>query len=225
VIAIIPARGGSKGLPGKNVKSLLGKPLIQYTIEAALDAKHVSDVIVSTDDEGIYRIGIECGGTDTFIRPLHLSDDDSMAVDNYIYTIEKLNNEFDHSIDEFVVLQPTSPFRDADDIDAAITLFKEKEADSVVSYTEEYHPLIWHKYLNQDDGFENIFPDNIQNRQENRPSYFPNGAIFVFKYDLIKQKKYYSAKSYAYVMDRQKSIDIDTIEDFNYAEFVMRKCG
>jgi N-acylneuraminate cytidylyltransferase/CMP-N,N'-diacetyllegionaminic acid synthase len=223
VIAIIPARGGSKGLPGKNIKHLLGKPLIQYTIEAALQAKHVSDVIISTDDKETYRIAVECGCRDTFLRKSSLAQDGSLAVDNYIYTIERLNNEFRYCIEDFIVLQPTSPLRESVDIDNAIELFIEKNADSVISYTEEYHPITWHKYVNGDGRFESIFPDNIQNRQENRPSYFPNGAIYVFNYDLIKQKKYYSEKTYAYLMSREKSVDIDTVDDFDYAEYVINK--
>ena len=225
MIAIVPARGGSKGLPGKNIKSLLGKPLIQYTIEAALKSEFVSDVIVSTDDEQIYQVGIECGARESFLRPSKLAEDDSMAIDNYIYTIDRLNQEFGYNIEDFVVLQPTSPLREAADIDKVIKLFRDKKADSVVSYTEEHHPVIWHKYLDEDGRFENIFPENIQNRQQNRPSYFPNGAIFAFNYELIKARQYYSDKSYAYVMQRENSVDIDTIDDFEYAEFLMRKRG
>jgi CMP-N,N'-diacetyllegionaminic acid synthase len=225
MIAIVPARGGSKGLPGKNIKPLLDKPLIGYTIEAALAATGITDVYVSTDDEEIYRVGLECGASASFLRPPSLAQDNSLAVDSYIYTIDRLNEEFGVGIDEFIVLQPTSPLRKAVDIDAAISLFKEKQADSVVSYTEEHHPVSWHKYLDSDGSFENIFPDNTQNRQQNRPTYYPNGAIFVFRYDLIKQKRYYSEKSYAYVMERERSVDVDTIEDFDLAEYLMRKRG
>ncbi len=223
MIAIVPARGGSKGLPKKNTKEMMGKPLIAYTIEAALNSKHVSEVIISTDDHDIYDIAEKYGAKKTFLRPKELAKDDSLAIDNYIYTIEKLNKEFGYSINEFIVLQPTSPLRSSDDIDKAINLFKEKEADSIVSCTEEHHPITWHKYLKEDGSFEGIFADNIQNRQSNRPSFYPNGAIFVFKLDLIKCKKYYSDKSFAYIMERENSVDIDTIQDFDYAEFIMGK--
>lgn len=221
MIAIIPARGGSKGLPGKNTKHLMGKPLIAYTINAALKSKHISEVIISTDDTEIYRVSVEYGAKETFLRPPSLAKDDSLAIDNYIYTIDRLSNDFGYNIKEFVVLQPTSPLRESSDIDAAIELFKEKKADSVISYTKEHHPVTWHRYLNEENQFENIFLDSLENRQVNRPSYYPNGAIFVFKYNLIKKKKYYSEKSYAYVMSREKSVDIDTIQDFRYAEYLM----
>lgn len=222
MIAIIPARSGSKGLPGKNIKNLLGKPLIAYTIEAALKSSYISDVIISTDDQEIYNIAIKYGAKKTFLRPKHLANDDSLAIDNYIYTVNKLNNEFDYTITDFIILQPTSPLRKTKDIDQAIALFKKNNADSVISYTKENHPISWHKYINEDGEFENIFPDNLQNRQANKPSYYPNGAIYIFKFDLIKSRKYYSDKSFAYIMDRRSSVDIDTIDDFNYAVYLMR---
>lgn len=223
MIAIVPARGGSKGLPGKNIKNMLGKPLIAYTIEAALNSNYISEVIISTDDKYIHDIAVKHGAKDTFLRPDYLATDDSLAVDNYIYTIERLISEFGYSIEDFIVLQPTSPLRETCDIDNAIELFKQRGADSVISYTEEFHPISWHKYIDENEQFENIFPDDIQNRQANKQTYFPNGAIFVFKYSLIQAKKYYSDKSYAYVMDRNKSVDVDTIDDFELAEYLMRK--
>jgi CMP-N,N'-diacetyllegionaminic acid synthase len=223
MIAIVPARGGSKGLPGKNVKELLGKPLIAYTIEAALNSKHISEVIISTDNKVIYDVALRYGAKASFIRPKELATDDSLAIDNYIYTIERLNKEFGYSIRNFVVLQPTSPLRESSDIDRAVELFEEKNADSVISYTGEHHPINWHKYINDNGQFENIFPDSIQNRQATRQSYFPNGAIFIFKYSLIQTKAYYSEKSYAYIMDRNKSVDVDNIDDFELAEYLMGK--
>lgn len=223
MIAIIPARGGSKGLPGKNIKLLDGKPMIAYTIEAALGAKRIDEVFISTDDPDIYEIAVGYGAKASFLRPAELATDTALAVDNYIYTVERLIREFGYRIDTFVVLLPTSPLRTSEDIDAAIKLFEAKDADSVVSYTREVHPLFWHKFLNEDGTFENIFDETIQNRQELRPSYYPNGAIFVFRYNLIKQKKYYTDRSFAYVMPRFRSVDVDTIEDFEYVEFLMRK--
>lgn len=223
MIAIVPARGGSKGLPGKNIKPLAGKPMIAYTIEAAQKSRYISDIIISTDDSEIYEIALSYGAKATFLRPPELATDAAKAVENYIYTIERLNSEFGYHIDAFVVLQPTSPLRESGDIDRAIELFENKKADSVVSYTQEDHPIAWHKYLSEDHKFENIFDETIENRQAMRPSFYPNGAIFVFRFDLIKQKKYYSNHSYAYVMPKKRSVDIDTIDDFEYAEYLMKK--
>jgi len=221
MIAIIPARGGSKGLPGKNIKLLNGKPLIAYTIEAALKAKEVDRVIVSTDDEEIANVSLLYGAEVPFLRPAYLATDSAMAVDNYIYTVERLTVESGEEINEFVVLQPTSPLRISDDIDNAIRIFHSKDADSVISYTQEQHPVSWHKYVNSDGSFEDIFDPNISNRQTLRASYYPNGAVYVFKFAMIKERKYYTDKSYAYVMPRERSVDIDYLMDFKYAEFLL----
>lgn len=223
MIAIIPARGGSKGLPGKNVRPLNGKPLIGYAVEEALKAKHIDRVIISTDDEEIARVAVEYGAELPFMRPAELASDTAMAIDNYIYTIGRLEEEGCKPIDAFVVLQPTSPLRIAEDIDGAIELFEQKGADSVISYCQEAHPVTWHKYLDEDGRFENIFDANIKNRQENRTSYYPNGAVYVFRTSMIRERKYYTDKSYAYVMPRTRSVDIDFIEDFEYAEFLLRR--
>ncbi|MDP3265885.1 MAG: acylneuraminate cytidylyltransferase family protein [Sulfuricurvum sp.] len=223
MVAIIPARGGSKGLPGKNIKDLLGKPMIAYTIEEALKSKYITDIIISTDCKEIEEVAIKYGAKSLFLRPEYLASDTAKVIDNYIYTIDRLNSEFGYKITNFVVLQPTSPLRTIEDIDGAVKLFKEKNADSVVSYTEEYHPIEWHRYIADDGKFENIFEEKLLNRQDIKKSYFPNGAVFVFNYDLIKQNKYYSKNSYAYIMPRSRSIDVDTIDDFELVAYYMSK--
>ena len=223
MIAIIPARGGSKGLPGKNVRPLNGKPLIAYAIEAALKAKHIDRVIISTDDEEIARVAVEHGAELPFMRPAELASDTAMAIDNYIYTIGRLEKEGGKPIDAFVVLQPTSPLRIAEDVDGAIEMFEHKGADSVISYCQEAHPVTWHKFLDEEGRFVDIFDSNIKNRQENRVSYYPNGAVYVFRTAMIRERRYYTSKSYAYVMPRSRSVDIDFIEDFEYAEFLLKR--
>lgn len=126
-------------------------------------------------------------------------------------------------IDAFVVLQPTSPLRIDEDIDGAIELFEQKRADSVISYCQEAHPVTWHKYLDDEGRFVDIFDANIKNRQDNRVSYYPNGAVYVFRTSMIRERKYYTDRSYAYVMPRTRSVDIDFIEDFEYAEFLLKR--
>ncbi|MBE0514844.1 acylneuraminate cytidylyltransferase family protein [Sulfurimonas sp.] len=222
MIAIVPARGGSKGLPGKNIKNLLGKPMIVYTIEEALKSKYITEVIISTDCKEIEEVAISYGAKSPFLRPEYLASDNAKAIDNYIYTIDRLNSEFNYNIEDFVVLQPTSPLRTIEDIDGAIELFRQKDAQSVIGYTEEHHPIEWHKYITEDGKFEKIFEEKLLNRQEIKKSYYPNGAVFVFDYELIKQGKYYSDNSYAYIMPRFRSVDVDTMEDFKYIEFLMR---
>ena len=127
------------------------------------------------------------------------------------------------AIDAFAVLQPTSPLRIAEDIDRAIEMFEEKCADSVISYCKEKPPVTWHKYLDEEGRFVDIFDANIKNRQDNRVSYFPNGAVYVFRTSMICERKYYTDKSFAYVMPHTRSIDIDYIEDFEYAEFLLKR--
>ena len=219
MIAIIPARGGSKGLPGKNIKEMCGKPLIAYTIEAALKSKSIDHVILSTDDEEIAAVAKKYGAEVPFMRPAELASDTAMAVDNYIYTIGRLEKEWNTKIDSFVVLQPTSPLRIAEDIDGAVELFNARNADSVVTYVKEAHPIFWHKKIDENNKLEDIFEGTIANRQELPITYYPNGAVF--STEMIRQKKYYTDKSYAYIMPRERSIDIDFIDDFKYAEFLM----
>lgn len=223
MIAIIPARSGSKGLPNKNTLELNGKPLIAYTIDAALKAKHISEVIISTDDAEIAKIAEKYGAKNYFLRPKELATDDALAVDNYIYTINKLNEEFDFNILDFVVLQPTSPLRISQDIDEAIELFKKVNADSIISYTEENHPISWHKYITDDNLLVDVLKDEIKNRQDYKKSYYPNGAIYIFKLDLINQRKYFSNNTQAFIMPKNRSIDIDYKEDFEYVEFLLNK--
>ena len=222
MIAIIPARGGSKGLPRKNIRELNGKPLIAYAIDCASKARHIDRVIVSTDDPEIADVARQYGAEIPFLRPDYLASDTAQAVDNYIYTVDRLSREGSLQIDEFVVLLPTTPLRLSEDVDKAIDLFRERQADSVISYTPEAHPIRWHKYLDADNAFVNIFDDTIANRQDLKTSYYPNGAIYVFRTSMIRERKYYTEKSYAYVMPRNRSVDIDTLEDFQYAEFLLK---
>ena len=184
---------------------------------------NTDNVIVSTDCKEIEDVAKKFGAKSHFLRPEELALDNSKAIDNYLYTINRLNNEFEYNVKNFIVLQPTSPLRAVEDIDGAIELFNHKKADSVVSYTEEHHPIEWHKHITEDGKFENIFNERLLNRQEYKPSYFPNGAIYVFNYELIKHNLYYSDNSYAHIMPRHRSVDIDTLEDFQYAEFLMRQ--
>ena len=226
MLAIIPARGGSKGLPGKNIKEMNGKPLIWYTINSAKISKFVDKIIISTDDEKIAKIAKSYEVEVPFMRPKKLARDDSLAIDNYIYTIDRLNKEFNYSIGEFIVLQPTSPLRTSLDIDNAIQIFKEKKAASVISVSEAIHPPLWSKKIDEKGILRNYYNIEIgnKNRQEIEKAYMPNGAIFIFKYSLLEEKySYYSDKTYPYIMPLERSIDIDSKLDFEFAEYLMKK--
>ena len=228
MLAIIPARGGSKGIPGKNIKPLRDKPLIVYTIEAAQAARSIDRLILSTDDKDIAAVAQNHGVEIPFMRPAKLAQDDSLAIDNYIYTMDRLNEKSSKQYDEFMILQPTSPFRTSVDIDNAIALFYEKNADSLISVCEAPHPPSWSKKVDQAGRLRDYFELNIgnKNRQDLETAYIPNGAIFIFKLSVLKKiYSYYSDNTFAYVMSQESSLDIDTPLDFEFAEFIMRKHG
>ncbi|MEX0997212.1 MAG: acylneuraminate cytidylyltransferase family protein [Flavobacteriaceae bacterium] len=223
MIAIIPARAGSKGLPGKNIKLLNGKPLIAYTIEAAQKSKNISRVIVSTDDNNIAEISKKFGAEVPFLRPDHLASDTALSIDVYEYTVKRLELEENISIESFIVLQPTSPLRTSQNIDDALKLFSQKNAFSVISYCQEHHPISWHKHIDKSGKIVPIFEDKLLNRQEIKPTYFPNGAIYILNKQVFQTRSYYGENSFAYLMQRRNSVDIDTLDDFEWAEFLLCK--
>lgn len=221
MIAIVPARGGSKGLPGKNIRPLGGKPLIAYTVEEALKARGIDKVVVSTDDPQIAEIAVDFGAICPFMRPADLASDESLAIDTYLYTVDRLERELGYQIEDVVILLPTSPLRLASDIEAAMSLFQEKNAESVVSYVKEAHPISWHREIDSEQRLHPLFAENLCNRQETKETYYPNGSIYVFNMSLLRQRKYYSDKSFAYVMPAERSVDIDNHLDFLFAEFLI----
>ncbi len=228
MIAIIPARGGSKGIPRKNIKLLGGKPLITYTIEAALQAKSVNRVFVSTEDLEIAEIAKKYGAEIAFMRPKKLATDASSATDVYIYTINQLEKILNKKIESFIALLPTSPLRTGSDIDRAVKIFVEKKADSVISVNEAPHPPSWFLKLNENGVLTPFFNKTMtmKNRQEEPKAFIPNGAIYVLRTSLIKNKRnYYTNKTYAYNLPSERSIDIDNPIDFAIAEMLINKLG
>tara|TARA_B100000787_G_C16148409_1_gene275388 strand:+ start:409 stop:1098 length:690 start_codon:yes stop_codon:yes gene_type:complete len=223
MLAIIPARGGSKGLPGKNIRLLGGKPLIHWTIEAALKCKSIDRVILSTDSQEIAdacsNIGIEI----PFMRPANLAEDGSYAVDVYNYTINRLIQDNHFSDDKYVVLLPTVPFVTSNDIDNAVTIFEENNADSVISCTRLPFPKEW---IFDVDTKTNLIKNSNNDisllpRQNYKNSFIANGGIYILRHSLIStQKTYYFQNTMAYEMPEERSIDIDTIHDFKLAEFI-----
>jgi N-acylneuraminate cytidylyltransferase/CMP-N,N'-diacetyllegionaminic acid synthase len=226
MLAIIPARGGSKGLPGKNILKLAGKPLICHTISAALKTKSITRVIVSTDDANIASMAEDCGAEVPFMRPDELASDNSLAIDSYLYTIDRLATEDNIKIDSFIALLPTAPLRLANDIEGAIEVFKIKEADSVISVTDPEVPVEWYKRINKKGVLEDYFTNanTMKNRQEFNASYIPNGAIYIFNVDKLRSSRtYYMEKTYPYIMPRRRSVDIDEVIDIYWAEFLINK--
>jgi len=226
MLAIIPARGGSKGLPGKNIRQLAGKPLIVYSIEAALASNAITRVICSTDSEEIASVARAAGADVPFLRPAELAQDDSLAIDNYIYTIDRLIAE-GMTVDEYCVLLPTAPLRNSVDIDNAVQVFDNNQADSVISFYPSPHPVQWHHVIDDQGVLRKFFPEQdgrLANRQDEVVTYLPNGAIYIFRHSILKKtRQYYTDRTYPYLMTANRSIDIDVIDDFEYAEFLLSK--
>lgn len=226
MLAIIPARAGSKGLPGKNIKNLMGKPLIGYTIEAAVSSTVIDRVVVSTDDERIAEISKEYGADIPFLRKKELATDNASAVDVYLDMIERLGGDLKKQ--PFMVLLPTTPFRTSQHIDQAYSLFVKEKARTLISVVEADIPASWYLFINKEGvlssagyGLEN---GNTLNRQKNATEYIPNGAIYILDYLLLKEKRtYYCDRTIPYIMSRKSSIDIDTLEDFEYAEYILKR--
>lgn len=225
VLGLIPARGGSKGVPRKNIRLLCGKPLLQYTAEAALAAKRLTRVILSTDDEEIAEVGRRCGLDVPFLRPKELASDDSPmlpAVQHAIRTLE-LNGE---KFDALCLLQPTNPLRNPDDIDGCIRLLEERGVDAVVSMLAvpaEHNPH-W-VYFQDQNGMLHLSTGEatpIPRRQALPPAYHREGSVYVTRRDLVMEKSSLYGNSLAgYLMDEQRSVNIDTLEDWAQAEKIL----
>nr|WP_297767869.1 acylneuraminate cytidylyltransferase family protein [uncultured Butyrivibrio sp.] len=226
MIALIPARGGSKGLPGKNIKKLNGKPLIQYTIEAARRAKCIDRVVVTTDDLQIAEIAKLAGAEVPFMRPDYLSSDNASAVDVYLHAMDNLKGMLDNN--KFMVLLPTAPLRNETHIDQAYELFMASEAETLVSVKNADVPPNWYMFINENGKLEiPTFASettSLGNRQSYSSYYIPNGAIYILDYNLLKMNRtYYSDNTVPYVMNSLDSVDIDNIDDFEYAEYLLTK--
>lgn len=225
MIAFIPARGGSKGVPGKNIKDLCGKPLIAYTIEAALKAEGIDRVIVTTDDEDIARVAKEYGVQVPFMRPDYLASDTSSAIDVYLHATEWVMEETGEKIDKFMVLLPTVPLRNETHIDEAIAQFKADGATTLISFAEAEVPASWYHVTDDNGRVHNAgFGGGVtmSNRQNNQTYIVPNGAIYILDYDLLKNERtYYCDNTVAYVMAREDSVDIDYPMDFEIARCLM----
>lgn len=213
IIAIIPARSGSKGLPDKNIKSVCGRPLMDYTIKAAIDSECFETVMVSTDSEKYAEIAKKCGADVPFMRSAITSGDEAGSWD---VVREILNNYKKKGIiyDYVALLQPTSPLRSAMDIRMAIKMLDEDSVNNVVSVTETEHPVQWCFTLPADLEMVEYAksPYNNMRRQDLKKHYQENGAIYLVNANKIINDDYnlYEDKCFAYIMPRERSIDIDT---------------
>ena len=222
-IAIIPARSGSKGLKDKNIKTLNGKPLIAYTIESAFESGMFEKVFVSTDSQKYAEISKKYGADSHFLRSSENASDKSSSWDAVREVIHKFEEE-GKAFDEVMLLQPTSPLRTAEDIQNSVNIMIEKNALAVESLTEMDHSPLWSNTLPSDGNMDSFFNEYSNMLRQALPTYYrENGAIYLIKRELIDKpdSEIFSQRCFAYIMPRERSIDIDVELDFKLAEVMM----
>jgi N-acylneuraminate cytidylyltransferase len=213
VLALIPARGGSKGLPRKNILMVKERPLISWTIEAALKSKVITRTILSTDDDEIAGIAASWGCEVPFKRPPQLATDSASSIDVVLHAIQQLPG-----YDFVILLQPTSPLRLSSDIDFAFEHMLEKKGLCCVSVCESEQSPYWMYQINSNGELEKLLPvlDAVTRRQDLPPTYVLNGAIYIARVDwLLKSKSFIGSGCIPYAMPKKRSLDIDTVEDLN----------
>ena len=229
VLGVIPARAGSKGVPGKNMRQLCGKPLLQYTVEAALGARLLSRVIITTEDETLAELGEQCGVEAPFLRPAHLALDETPmlpVVQHAVGFMEQYGQRFD----AICLLQPTHPLRRPQDIDTCIELLESGDADSVVTILPvppEYNPH-W-VYFQNDLGLLHISTgerEPIPRRQELPPAYHREGSVYVTRRDvLMERNSLYGSRLAGHPVNPEFSVNIDSFDDWSRAEALLTFAG
>ncbi|WP_223552925.1 MULTISPECIES: cytidylyltransferase domain-containing protein [Lysinibacillus] len=218
ILAVIPARGGSKGVPRKNIKMLAGKPLIAWTIEEAKKSKYITSVILSSEDDEIIEVAEKYGCDVPFKRPMEIAQDDTAGIMPVLHAIEQCPG-----YDYVVLLQPTSPLRTVEDIDGCIEYAIENNAEFCVSVKETEKSPFW-MYTVNDGKMGQFIKQNqlITNRQELPKIYILNGAVYFSRIKSIVQKKsFLTEETTAYIMPFENSYDIDTELDFKVCQTIM----
>jgi CMP-N,N'-diacetyllegionaminic acid synthase len=226
IIAIIPARGGSKGLPDKNIMELCGKPLLGWSIDAGLASKYIDEVVVTTDSEDIASIARDFGASVPFMRPAELASDTATSFDAIKHTIDFYENRLNKRFEYIVLLEPTSPLREKNDIDEMIEkiISVEKQFDAIISLGEVHeHPSIMKKLIsNKITSYCNEL-DMASRRQDNESAYFPYGVAYIVKTKtLMDEKSFYPKRTTYYLLKRYQCFEIDDIYDFIAIENIMK---
>lgn len=218
VLGFIPARGGSKGVPNKNIRPLAGKALVLWTIEAANQSKYIDTLVLSSDSEQILQVASPHKTVRTLKRPDHLSSDESPTLDAVFHALENFPN-----YDYLVVLQPTSPLRTSEDIDTCIERCLENP--SCISVVKSSESPFWTYFKDESHKLSRVIPSPpVTRRQDLQASYFPNGAVYVADVrELQKSNTLINEHTLAYEMPAERSVDIDTEDDFAYLEFLIQK--
>ena len=227
VLGVITARGGSKGIPGKNLKMLAGKPLLAYTVDAARRSGGLDRVILSTDDEAIAAAGRDLGCDVPFIRPFDLAQDHTPHLPVIQHATRWMQERASYQPDAVMILQPTSPLRTPEDITAAVSLLDRSGADSVLSVSEvptHSHPMRTLRVDNAGNAVLFVSDEpvrkRINRRQDLPPAWVMNGAIYACRTQVLfdAEPSLYGARVVAYRMPTERSISIDDLEDWAAAE-------
>jgi N-acylneuraminate cytidylyltransferase len=217
-LALITARGGSKGIPGKNIADLGGKPLLAWTIEAGLGSQYIDRLILSSDDEAIMAVARQYGCDVPFVRPAALAQDGSSSMDVIMHALDQLEESYDY----LVLLQPTSPFRHAAHIDRMIEYTLDQQARMVVSVSKTRKSPTLLFYKNDDNTMMPVVTsDNSHRRQDAKPAYEYNGAIYISTVDYIREvRSYKTPEVLGFQLTGFNDIDIDEPGDLLYARFI-----
>ena len=221
VLAVIPARGGSKRLPGKNLTPLAGLPLVAHTIRLAKSCPRIDRCVVSTDSDAIAQIAKAYGAEAPFLRPPELAQDDVPAIQPVLHAVRWLESHEGYRPECVMLLQPTSPLRTVEDIEAAIRLAEQRQADAVVSVCPTHSPT-WLRRVAEDGRLL----DGASGAQDTDAAHRVNGAIYVARREVLLQRQnWYTDRTYAYVMPPERSLDIDTAWDLYLANLILSEQG
>lgn len=228
ILALIPARGGSKGVPRKNIRAVCGKPLIAYTIEKAQAVSHLFHrIIVSTEDEAIAAVAQQYGAEVPFLRPPELARDETPMVPVVQHAIRFVENQDQVALDWVCLLQPTDPLRTSEDIEEAIRLGQEGTCDSVISVTQVFavHPILMKRI---EDGYLQFYcieeKEGTRRQDYDPPAYMRNGAVYLTRRDiLMQQHSIWGEKIRPYVMPAERSVGIDSELDLKLVELLIEE--
>lgn len=222
ILALIPARGGSKGIKNKNIYNLNGKPLISYTIEEAQRSKYIDNIVLSSDSNEIAEVAKQYGCRVPFLRPMHLAGDFSKTIDAVLHTIMFLK-DLNEYYDILILLQPTQPLRIAKDIDGAIELFFKNNFKSLLSVCEiKEHPILMRSLENNNELIKLQSSNSTVRRQDMTKLFKVNGAIYINLISEINNETSFNDNKYGYVMPQDRSIDIDEPIDLLIAETLLK---
>ena len=220
LLALIPARGGSKGIPRKNIRPFCGKPLLQWSIDVALSSPSVDRLVVSTDDPEIAEVARAGGAEVPFLRPLELATDTAPGIAPVLHALQLLPE-----VSEVLLLQPTSPLRQVDDVEAIVALHRQAGRDAVVSVVPSSKHPAWMFDLSSEQVLRPLVThSDAACRQQLPPAYALNGALFLASRSFLeRERSFLTPKTMGYVMPPERSVDIDSVLDWQWGEFLMQQ--